>query len=55
MPGGTTSEGYSRDYSPQERLTINQTWLDNQHDPVFSVVLDAYLKRKKECHMTPKR
>ena len=34
MEGGTRAQGYSRDYTPEQRIGINQAWIDYAHsDP----------------------
>ena len=37
MAGGTTDQGYSRDYSPEERIGINQAFIRSQQDPNYGV------------------
>lgn len=37
MPGGTTAEGYSRDYTPEQRIGINQAFIRSQKDPSYGV------------------
>lgn len=37
IPGGTTAQGYSRDYTPEQRIGINQAYIRSQQDPNYGV------------------
>lgn len=37
MAGGTMDQGYSRDYSPEERIGINQAYMRSQQDANYGV------------------
>ena len=37
IPGGTKAEGYSRDYTPEERININKAFIRSQQDASYGV------------------
>jgi hypothetical protein len=37
MPGGTVEQGYSREWTPEQRLGINQAYIRSQTDPDYGV------------------
>jgi hypothetical protein len=37
IPGGTTAQGYSRDYTPEQRIGINQAFIRSQQDANYGI------------------